>query len=67
MVRAIFCAIATMVVAVSVTGCSYIPFMHSDKSEQKEEKAVRTLWKSGEQYVAIEKQDRPAGRYGEGQ
>ncbi len=61
MARAFFCAIVTMMVAVSVTGCSYIPFMHSDKSVQKEEKAVRTLWKSGEQYVAIEKQDRPSG------
>jgi hypothetical protein len=44
-----------------VAGCSYIPFMHSDKAEQNEGKVIRTLWKSGEQYVAIEKQDRQPG------
>ena len=61
MARALFCVIAAMLAAVGVTGCSYIPFMHSDKGEQKEEKAVRSLWNSGEQFVAIEKQDRQAG------
>jgi len=61
MARALFCVIAAMLAAVGVTGCSYIPFMHADKGGQKEEKAVRTLWTSGEQYVAIEKQDRQAG------
>jgi hypothetical protein len=44
-----------------VAGCSYIPFMHAANAEQKEEKVVRTLWNAGEQYVAIEKQDRLAG------
>jgi len=61
MARALFCVIAAMLAAVGVTGCSYIPFMHADNGGQKEEKAVRTLWTSGEQYVAIEKQDRQAG------
>lgn len=61
MARALFCVFAAMLAAVGVTGCSYIPFLHSDKGEQKEEKAFRSLWKSGEQFVAIEKQDRQAG------
>ncbi len=61
MARVVGCFMTALMFAVGVTGCSYIPFMHADKSEQKEEKAVRTLWKSSEQYVAIEKQDRQAG------
>ncbi len=39
-------------------GCSYLPFM---KSENVQQKKVRTLWQSGEQYVAIEKQDQVQG------
>jgi len=61
MARPLIGVIAAMMLAVGVSGCSYIPFMRSDKSEQKEDKALRTLWKSGEQYVAIEKQDRQPG------
>jgi hypothetical protein len=61
MARVVGCFMMALMLAVGVAGCSYIPFMHSDKGEQKEEKAVRTLWKSGEQYVAIEKQDRQSG------
>jgi hypothetical protein len=44
-----------------IGGCSYLPFMHSEKTEQKDEKAVRTLWKISEQYVAIVKQEHPTG------
>ncbi|HEX9022641.1 MAG TPA: SHOCT domain-containing protein [Geobacteraceae bacterium] len=39
-------------------GCSYLPFMKSEKAENKK---VRTLWQSSEQYVAIEKQDQVPG------
>jgi hypothetical protein len=45
-----------------VTGCttmsSYIPFMGKNK---KQETFVKNLWSSGEQFVAIEKQDRQQG------
>jgi hypothetical protein len=61
MPRVVCCFMTALMLAGGVAGCSYIPFIHSDKGEQKEEKVVRTLWKSGEQYVAIEKQDRPSG------
>jgi hypothetical protein len=49
---------ALIMVAGGVTGCSYLPFIHSDKPENK---IVRNLWSSGEQFVQIEKQDRPTG------
>ena len=42
----------------SVTGCSYLPFIHTDKTENK---VVRSLWSSGEQFVQIERQDRQSG------
>ncbi len=41
-----------------VSGCSYLPFIHSDKPEDK---VVRSLWSSGEQFVQIERQDRQTG------
>ena len=61
MPRVVCCFMTALMLAGGVAGCSYIPFIHSDKGEQKEEKVVRTLWKGGEQYVAIEKQDRQQG------
>jgi hypothetical protein len=62
MARLVCCFVTALMLAGGVAGCSYLPFIHhSDKAEQKEDKVVRTLWKSGEQYVAIEKQDRPSG------
>lgn len=61
MPRVVCCFMTALMLAGGVAGCAYIPFIHSDKGEQKEEKVVRTLWKGGEQYVAIEKQDRQQG------
>jgi hypothetical protein len=49
---------ALFMVAVGVTGCSYLPFIHSEKPENK---VVRNLWSSGEQFVQIERQDRQTG------
>ncbi len=50
--------VATLMAGGGLGGCSYIPFLKKDKT--KENKA-RILWQSGEQFVAIEKQDRPVG------
>ena len=61
MARVVGCFITAVMLVGGVAGCSYIPFMHSDKAEQKDGQVVRTLWKSGEQYVAIVKQDRQSG------
>lgn len=47
-----------LLIAGGLMGCSHLPFMGSDKADNK---IVKTLWTSGEQYVAIEKQDHPPG------
>ncbi len=49
---------ALIILVVGMTACSHLPFMGSSKEEKK---TVKTLWQSGEQYVAIEKQDSHAG------
>jgi len=56
--RAVLWTMAMIMLTGGFTGCSYLPFMKSDKSQVKR---VKTLWQSGEQYVAIEKQDRQPG------
>jgi hypothetical protein len=48
----------TLMIAGGLVGCSHLPFTGSDKAQNK---FVKTLWTSGEQYVAIEKQDRQPG------
>jgi hypothetical protein len=55
---AIWWSVALLTATGGLGGCSYLPFM---KSEKAKEKRVRILWQSGEQFVAIEKQDHPAG------
>lgn len=56
--RIFWCSMVTLMIAGGLMGCSHLPFMGSDKAENK---IVKTLWTSGEQYVAIEKQERPPG------
>jgi hypothetical protein len=54
--------VMALLLAGVVTGCttmsSYIPFMGKKKQQ---ETFVKNLWNSGEQFVAIEKQDRQQG------
>jgi len=47
-----------LLLANGITGCSYIPFIGKKKPQ---ETIVKKLWTSGEQFVAIEKQDRRQG------
>ena len=60
--RLFCCLVIALLLASVVTGCStmssYIPFIGKKKPQ---EKFVKNLWTSGEQFVAIEKQDRPQG------
>ncbi len=50
--------VAVLMTTGGMGGCSYIPFL---KKEKAQENKARILWQSGEQFVAIEKQDRPLG------
>jgi hypothetical protein len=56
------CLVMALFLASVVTGCttmsSYLPFMGKKKQQ---ETFVKNLWSSGEQFVAIEKQDRQQG------
>jgi hypothetical protein len=56
------CLVMALLLSSVVTGCStmssYIPFIGKKKQQ---ETFVKKLWSSGEQFVAIEKQDRQQG------
>jgi hypothetical protein len=56
------CLVMALLLTSVVTGCttmsSYIPFMGKKKQQ---ETFVKNLWSSGDQFVAIEKQDRQQG------
>jgi hypothetical protein len=60
--RGVCCLIMALLLAGGVTGCAsvtkYIPFVGKKKAQ---EKVVKNLWTSGEQFVAIEKQDHQQG------
>ena len=61
-IRVVCCLVMALLLANGITGCSYIspyiPFVGKKKSQ---ERFVKNLWTSGEQFVAIEKQDRQQG------
>jgi hypothetical protein len=60
--RRFSCLVMALLMVCAVTGCStmssYIPFIGKKKQQ---ETFVKKLWSSGEQFVAIEKQDRQQG------
>jgi hypothetical protein len=61
-IRGVCCLIMALLLVGGVTGCAsvtkYIPFIGKKKAQ---ERVVKNIWTSGEQFVAIEKQDRQQG------
>jgi hypothetical protein len=61
-IKVVCCLVMALLLANGITGCSYIspyiPFVGKKKSQ---ERFVKNIWTTGEQFVAIEKQDRQQG------